>query len=462
MHQRQRLVLKLDLANFFPSIHFGRVQGLFMAHPFKYPEEVATLLAHVCCHENELPQGAPTSPVVSNYICRRLDQELGDLANEERCFFSRYADDLTFSTDRSTFPSAWVGFTSDGSLVLEPKLRGLIESNGFALNETKIRFMRRTQRQRVTGLVINKKPNVSSDYVRSLRNVLYIWRAHGEEAAITSFTKHGRPPHRPPGKPAPSLAVVIRGRVQYVGSVRGWNSSTYRSLSGALQECDPTFRPTVVRSLTTRTTVKVYVEGPSDVVHLSAAQDYFHGRGQFENLRLEFPEDAVAKSDAALWQKCKQLAFSADTEMSACVFDGDNEQILKQALEDPPGYRVCSRRVVSVRIASPPWRDLDEPLCIEMLHEPAFLAEPAAGDRRIYLVEEFDKAGLHRDGRVRRGAQKSGALVQVDVRDGLTDESVGLSKLAFAEHAATKDGLSWEGFKPTFERLEEAIAKIVG
>ncbi len=61
-HKRQEWVLRIDLAGFFPSINFGRVRGLFLASPFYYPPDVAALLAQICCHENELPQGAPTSP----------------------------------------------------------------------------------------------------------------------------------------------------------------------------------------------------------------------------------------------------------------------------------------------------------------------------------------------------------------------------------------------------------------
>ena len=312
VHQRQRLVLKLDLADFFPTIHFGRVRGLFMAYPFTYPAEVATLLAHICCHDNELPQGAPTSPVVSNYICRRLDRELGKLAQQERCFYSRYADDLTFSTDRSTFPATWASFSVDGELILEPKLREVIRANGFVVNEAKTRFMRRTQRQRVTGFVVNDKPNVSSDYVRSLRNVLYIWQKYGRDAAIASFENSGRPPHRPPGKPVPPIELVLRGCVQYVGRVRGWRSSTYESLAIALRAVDDTFRASSLRSLATRTKVIVYVEGTTDVDHLKAAEQYFHERGDFEHLRLDFPPDRRQKATPSSWS-------GASDSRSRCV-----------------------------------------------------------------------------------------------------------------------------------------------
>lgn len=460
VHQRQRLVLKIDLADFFPTIHFGRVRGLFMAYPFTYPADVATLLAQICCHDNELPQGAPTSPIVSNYICRRLDRELGHVAQDERCFYSRYADDLTFSTDRISFPATWVSFSVDGELALEPKLRQVIGSNGFVINEEKTRFMRRTQRQRITGFVVNEKPNVSSQYVRSLRNVLYIWRKHGRDAAIASFATNGRPPHRPPGKPDPPIELVLRGRVQYVGSVRGWRSSTYQSLASALQAVDDTFHPSTLRTLTTRTRVIVYVEGATDVVHLKAAEGYFHERGEFEHLRLDFPGNSASRSDAELLERCKRLSFTARSDVCVCIFDSDNPKVLRQALEDPPGYRLWSNRVVSLQIAAPPWRGPQERLCIEMLHTPDFTNEIHDG-RKLYLAEEFDESGLHRNGGVRRINLGGASLVQTDVRDIANNESVGLAKTVFAERARDRDGLSWEGFRPTFERLEEAVAQLV-
>ena len=78
-HVARRWVFNVDLENFFPSINFGRVRGLFLAKPYGLPNQVATTLAQLCCYENQIPQGAPTSPVVSNMICRGLDYELAQL-----------------------------------------------------------------------------------------------------------------------------------------------------------------------------------------------------------------------------------------------------------------------------------------------------------------------------------------------------------------------------------------------
>ena len=79
-HKKKNWVLNIDLENFFPSINFGRVRGMFMHKPYNLPDEVATTLAKICCFDNSIPQGAPTSPVISNMICAQMDSQLQDLA----------------------------------------------------------------------------------------------------------------------------------------------------------------------------------------------------------------------------------------------------------------------------------------------------------------------------------------------------------------------------------------------
>src|SRR5215204_5335078 len=103
-HKKKKWVLNVDLDNFFPSINFGRVRGLFLKKPYNLPEDVATLLAKICCFGNNISQGAPTSPVISNMICAKMDSELQDLAWTCRCYYTRYADDITFSTTMPKFP----------------------------------------------------------------------------------------------------------------------------------------------------------------------------------------------------------------------------------------------------------------------------------------------------------------------------------------------------------------------
>jgi RNA-directed DNA polymerase len=240
LHQRQQWVLRLDLADFFPSIHFGRVRGLFRAYPFDYPADVATLLAQICCHDGRLPQGAPTSPIISNYICRRLDSRLAQLARAERCHYTRYADDLCFSTDRTRF-SATLGSIDAGLPTAGVSVVEIIVANGFTVNEAKIRMMRRTQRQRITVLVVNRKVNVSQQYTRDLRNLLYIWQQHGEPDATAALGRLEPHMNWPPGKPTPEFRKVVRGRVQHVGAVKGWEVRCMRDSPRRSTSSTPVF-----------------------------------------------------------------------------------------------------------------------------------------------------------------------------------------------------------------------------
>lgn len=165
-HSNKKYAFNVDLKDYFPSINFGRVRGLFMAFPYNLPEPVSTVLAQICCHENALPQGAPTSPIVSNMICSKLDTELQQLARKNKCFYTRYADDITFSTNVRNFPTAIAkvddfGFTEVGS-----ELERIINENGFVVNPSKVRLQSSNQRQEVTGIVVNKFPNVKREFVK--------------------------------------------------------------------------------------------------------------------------------------------------------------------------------------------------------------------------------------------------------------------------------------------------------
>lgn len=243
-HVRKRYVLNIDLADFFPSINFGRVRGMFMARPYQLPDKVATVLAQICCNDNELPQGAPTSPVVANMICARLDNELRRFAQSCRCAFSRYADDLSFSTSLSTFPAELASMDStDGppQVRLGVRLREIIHGNGFAINPDKVRLVDWRHRQEVTGLVVNRHANVPRSFVRQVRAMLHAWRKHGLAAAEGEFTaRYDRRQRRPGGEP-PSFKRVVKGKIEYLGMVRGERDRIYRRYLAKYADLDLDF-----------------------------------------------------------------------------------------------------------------------------------------------------------------------------------------------------------------------------
>lgn len=176
-HRNRRYVFNVDLTDFFGSINFGRVRGFFMKDKnFLLHSDVATVLAQIACYENALPQGSPCSPVISNLIGHVLDIHLVRLASRNGCTYSRYADDLTFSTNKPEFPANIAQFASDDSdQQWSPgnELVRLVKKSGFIMNPLKTRMQYRDSRQEVTGLIVNKKVNVRSEYRRTVRAMVH-------------------------------------------------------------------------------------------------------------------------------------------------------------------------------------------------------------------------------------------------------------------------------------------------
>ena len=171
VHKKRNLVLNVDLEDFFGSINFGRVRGFFITNKsFSLHPDVATVLAQIICFENRLPQGSPCSPVMSNLIGHLLDIRLVGLAAEMKCVYSRYADDLTFSTNKNSFPVELVvpGAFSH-AWVVGSALESAINKCGFKVNDKKTRLQYRNSRQDVTGLVVNDKVNIPAPYRRLAR-----------------------------------------------------------------------------------------------------------------------------------------------------------------------------------------------------------------------------------------------------------------------------------------------------
>jgi RNA-directed DNA polymerase len=170
LHLGKKNVLNIDLKDFFDSFNFGRVRGFFIKNEhFKLDPDIATVIAQIACYDNKLPQGSPCSPVITNLITHSLDIKLASLANRHSCTYSRYADDMTFSTRKSTFPSK-IMKEDAGEYVAGKVLRNEIKRAGFQINETKTRILYKDSRQDVTGLIVNKKPNVKKEYWRTVKS----------------------------------------------------------------------------------------------------------------------------------------------------------------------------------------------------------------------------------------------------------------------------------------------------
>lgn len=147
-HAGRKYIIKIDIKDFFHSIHFGRVRGYFEKNKyFELPREVATVIAQLTCYQGRLPQGAPTSPIISNLIASILDYRILKIAARYKLHYTRYADDLTFSTNNSSIVEDYEEFIE--------KVSHILEQSGFSINDDKTVISYRYSRQQVTGLITN-------------------------------------------------------------------------------------------------------------------------------------------------------------------------------------------------------------------------------------------------------------------------------------------------------------------
>lgn len=221
-HTSKSLVFNLDLEDFFGSIHFGRVKGLLCAKPYSLREDTAKLIATLCCYKKKIPQGAPTSPILSNMVAAQLDRKLSLLAKRNLAYYTRYADDITFSFRNLNHEGVCVEVNG----VYQPSkpLVDIINGCGFTINESKTRGATSKSRQVVTGLKVNKKVNVDRRYVRTTKAMMHDISID-EDAANKKFWK------KRPDKEGTYLKDVVAGRISYIRMIKGVESSVYEMLA---------------------------------------------------------------------------------------------------------------------------------------------------------------------------------------------------------------------------------------
>lgn len=168
-HKRQEVVLSLDVEKFFDSITSDKIYNLFS--DLGYKEDVVVMLTNLCCLNGCLPQGAPTSPMLSNIILKDFDNIVGKFTNEKKIRYTRYADDMTFSGDFS--PGQIISFVKKNLYQL-----------GLKLNEGKTRTRRKGQRQEVTGIVVNEKMQLPKSVRKKIRQEIYYIRKFGLESHV--------------------------------------------------------------------------------------------------------------------------------------------------------------------------------------------------------------------------------------------------------------------------------------
>lgn len=245
VHKGQNYVFNIDLKDFFPSIEQGRVLKRLTLAPFNFSPQIALLISGLCSmrvkreqpietkqHDLDkhfmyvLPQGAPTSPIITNMICDTLDRRLAGLAKRYGLRYTRYADDITFS-------SMHYVYAENGEFRKE--LLRIINGQGFAINDAKTRLQKLGGRQEVTGVIVSEKLNVTKKYVREIRSLLYIWEKYGYISAMTRFFPKYKAEKGHIKKGNPDLANVLEGKLLYLKMVKGDEDSVYVKLNTKFQ-----------------------------------------------------------------------------------------------------------------------------------------------------------------------------------------------------------------------------------
>lgn len=207
-HVGANQILKLDMKDFFQNITFSMVyQNAFPA--IYYPPAVRMLLTTLCCYKDSLPQGAPSSPAVSNLVMRPFDEYIGTWCEERQIHYTRYCDDMTFS---GTFDQK----------ELKHKVKSFLYVLGLELNEKKTRVQKQCHRQTVTGIVVNEKAQVSREYRKQLRAEIYYCQKYGMESHLQKLKENMTEQDAVPswiidGKPDTERYVrQLLGKINYV------------------------------------------------------------------------------------------------------------------------------------------------------------------------------------------------------------------------------------------------------
>ena len=302
MHKRRRFVFNLDLENFFGTINFGRVRGFFIKDAmFNLDSKVATIVAQIACHENKLPQGSPCSPVISNLIGNILDSKLITLARDARCTYTRYADDLTFSTNKKDFPFEIAVNLDDKGWDIGEKLEEAIKKLGFFINPTKTRMSLRQSRQTVTGLVVNDKVNINQDYYRATRamcnSVFEYGKYHDPDDDLKSKTNELK---------------ALDGRLSYIYFVKAQRDRKPEEINKLAEE-DGEFKPPektknlyekflFYKYFVASKTPLIVTEGTTDIIYLKCA---------LKSLAKDFPQ--LIKDDDEKFVRLINFLRKSDT-----------------------------------------------------------------------------------------------------------------------------------------------------
>ncbi|MCL2567007.1 MAG: reverse transcriptase family protein [Alphaproteobacteria bacterium] len=249
IHSNKNYLVNIDIKNFFPSINFGRVRGVFKANPYNFSDKSATVLAQIATCDNELPVGSPCSPIIANMVASHLDYDILKYIRDKKISvkYTRYVDDMSFSCNKEE--SLKHIFDIDSNKINQ-ELLAIIEKNNFNIQEHKTRYSGKTKRQEVTGLVCNEKVNVKKEFYQKVRNMVHNFYYNNEDIPEN----------------------VIRGNLAFLFNVKKYNENkNNKNDNHVLNNLLWKYNLGRVQKRINDGKIAVLVEGPTDVIYLKAA-----------------------------------------------------------------------------------------------------------------------------------------------------------------------------------------------
>lgn len=212
-HVKQKIILKIDLKNFFENINFFQIRDIFLSNPFSFNTQIATFITRICCFSGHLAQGSPVSPIISNIVCSRLDKQLYDFTSRNDCILTRYADDITISSSASKFCNNII--ICENPIIISNQLKQIIESNRFKINYEKLCIKKQHTPMFVTGVKINNKPNLSRSKYRQIRSMIYSYLKYGDNKCLYDYSKVTNK------FPKCTFYDIIKSKISFFEMIRG-------------------------------------------------------------------------------------------------------------------------------------------------------------------------------------------------------------------------------------------------
>lgn len=461
-HVGKEYVLNVDIREFFPSIHFGRVRGMLMSWPYKVGREAATTLAQICCYKERLPQGAPTSPVLSNMICASLDSSLINLAKENRCVYTRYADDITFSTTVDPFPRGLAYYDENNHLQLGGELSKIFEDEDFEVNLQKLHLQHSDQRQEVTGLVVNEKLNVKREFMREVRAMLHAWEQYGLEDAASTFFAEYDTKRRNPENPNPDFEDIVRGKVEFIGSVRGKHDHIYRRMLSKIADLSDKFTIDEAPPPEREVSIFIRTEGETDWIHMREALKVLQKQDKYKRISISFEEFTEGRGGTELKKIMHNSGGLEDFDIELFIYDSDDESINKDVTDEGSIYKYWSDGKYAMTLPIPDHRSALSGVCIEHYYKDEDIISKDENDRRLFLSKEFDDESLRNKNNqdinlaLKGEAQKKDDHIIDDEVYNREGENISLSKKNFSEMVSSKpEEFDFEYFHTIFNIINE-------